>query len=134
LPPRRRSFLRPDHARDLTSATPTTGSTFNLEAAELRAQGFEIHVGDDFHRLAPSGLGCGFESSASVLRTGSESKSMGAARSCADAGRVGLGAGFTPDLIKELVETAILCRCRRSPCFIGCRSILPLVLARTACG
>ena len=50
-------FLDSGHARDLTLGDAYDWFDFlNLEAAELRAQGFEIQVSDDFpHRLAPSG-------------------------------------------------------------------------------
>ncbi|MEH2541813.1 MULTISPECIES: DEAD/DEAH box helicase [unclassified Bradyrhizobium] len=50
-------FLDSRHGRDLTLDEPYDWLDFlNLEAAELRAQGFEIHIDDDFpHRLAASG-------------------------------------------------------------------------------
>ena len=102
-------FLDSDHARDLTLGDAYDWFDFlNLEAAELRAQGFEIHVGDDFpHRLAPSGdFDAAFESSGIdwfELALGIEID--GERRDLAPMLAALVSApDFTPDLIKELAE------------------------------
>ena len=102
-------FLDSDHARDLTLGDPYDWFDFlNLEAAELRAQGFEIQVGDDFpHRLAPSGdFDAEFESSGIdwfELALGIEID--GERRDLAPMlAALVSEPDFSPDLIKELAE------------------------------
>ncbi|MEH2608251.1 DEAD/DEAH box helicase [Bradyrhizobium sp. AZCC 1693] len=105
------SFLDSRHARDLTLGEPYDWLDFlNLDAAELRAQGFEILIDDDFpHRLAASGdFDAEFESSGIdwfELALGIEidgerhdlAPMLAALVSKPD---------FTPDLIKELAENS----------------------------
>jgi SNF2 family DNA or RNA helicase len=98
------------HARDFTLAEPRGWLDFlNLHAAELRAQGFEIHVDDDFpYRLATSSgdFDAEFESSGIdwfELALGVEID--GERRDLAPmlAALVAMP-DFTPDAIRELAE------------------------------
>ena len=102
-------FLDSPHARDLTLGDANDWFDFlNLRAAELRTQGFEIQVDDDFpHRLAPSGdFVAEFESSGIdwfELALGIEID--GERRDLAPMLAALVSApDFTPDPIKELAE------------------------------
>lgn len=103
------SSLDSRHAGDLTLGDPYDWFDFlNLDAVELRAQGFEIQIDDGFpHRLAPSGdFDAGFESSGIdwfELALGIEID--GERRDLAPMLAALVSApDFTPDLITELAE------------------------------
>ena len=93
------SYLEGGHFEDLTFETARGWLDFlNHRAEELRAEGFEIHIDDDFPYRLTTAAGAFDAELKAAASTGSNwrsaSKSRRTARSCADAGNLGLESGL----------------------------------------